>query len=245
MGLDIYVGSLTRYFSRDWKTILQQWAESGKGPPFELVRENEPSDVVTDPEQIRPAVVAWREGLNQALAAHVASPIAWDEHGETPYFTDKPGWSGHGALVLWTAYSEHPDLPRPPSNPLALPDRTDGDWHEDVAYRRSTTRGFATRYGQLLDDVEVWLPAEFSFTFEAQWVTGTTIRFGSCQRLVAQLDALNASTWNVTAVELERWRHDGAEFDAPLEVSARFAFAVARTLAGQAVAHKLPMLLDY
>ena len=245
MGLDIYVGSLTRYFSRDWRTIVQQWAESGKGPPVEIVRQNEPDDAVTDPELIRPAVVAWREGLNHALAPHVRSRVDWDEEGKTPYFTDKPAWSCYGALILWAAYSEHPDLTRPRSNPLALPDRRTGDWHDDPAYRRSTTDGFATSYGQLLDDVEVWLPGDFSFTFEAQWITGKTIRFGSCQRLVAQLDALNTSTWKVAAAELERWRRDGAEFEAPLEVSAHFAFAVTRSLAGEAVQHRLPMLLDY
>lgn len=244
MGLDVYVGSLTRYFSRDWKTILQQWAESGKGPPVEVVRQNE-ADAVTDPEQLRPAVVAWRESLNRGLAPHLRSPLDWDEHGQTPYFTDKPAWSCWGALVLWAAYSEHPDLLPPRANPLSLPDRSTGDWHRDPAYRRSTTDGFATRYGQLIDDVEVWLPAEFSFTFEARWITGKTIRFGSCHLLVAQLEALNASTWKVTAAKSEQWKREGAEFDAPLETSARFAFAVTRWLADRAVEHRLPMLLDY
>ena len=27
MGLDIYAGTLTRYFSHNWKTVVQQWAE--------------------------------------------------------------------------------------------------------------------------------------------------------------------------------------------------------------------------
>ena len=27
MGLDIYAGTLTRYYSHNWKTVVQQWAE--------------------------------------------------------------------------------------------------------------------------------------------------------------------------------------------------------------------------
>ena len=27
MGLDLYAGTLTRYYSHNWKTIMQQWAE--------------------------------------------------------------------------------------------------------------------------------------------------------------------------------------------------------------------------
>ena len=41
MGLDIYVGSLTRYFARDWKTILEQLAERGEIPEVRVVRASE------------------------------------------------------------------------------------------------------------------------------------------------------------------------------------------------------------
>ena len=27
MGLDIYAGTLTRYYSHNWKTVVLQWAE--------------------------------------------------------------------------------------------------------------------------------------------------------------------------------------------------------------------------
>ena len=78
MGLDIYVGSLTRYFTRDWKTVVQQLAERGEIPQVQLARANEPKDVVTDPEQIRSAVVAWRQGLSAGLASNLASPLDWN-----------------------------------------------------------------------------------------------------------------------------------------------------------------------
>jgi hypothetical protein len=245
MGLDIYVGSLTRYFTHDWKTVVQQLAERGEIPQVQVIRANEPKDAVTDPEQVRSAVLAWRQGLSAGLAQHIAAPLDWEESGPTPYFTDKPAWDCYGALLLWAAYSEHADLKRPTANPLCLPERKTGDWHDDPAYQRSVAEGHRTRYGQLLHDVEFWLPAGYDFTFGAPWVTGDARRFGACGALVAQLDDLNARTWRAAPEDLIRWRRDNADFGAPLEVAAQFAFAVVRDLAGKASENRLPMLLDY
>jgi hypothetical protein len=237
MGLDIYVGSLTRYFARDWKTIVQQLAERGEIPQVQVIRANEPNDAVTDPVQIRAAVLAWRQGLSAGLQEHLASPLNWDEVGTTPYFTDKPAWDCYGALLLWAAYSEHSGLKRPVANP--------SDWHDDPAFKRSIAEGYRTKYGQLLHDVEIWLPADFNFTFGAPWVTGDARRFGACGALLSQLDDLNARTWNVGSAELAEWRHAGAQHGAPLEEAARFALAVLLDLARKAAEHRLPMLLDY
>jgi hypothetical protein len=245
MGLDVYVGSLTRYFAGDWKTIVQQLADRGELPPVQVIRPNAPEDAVVDPEQIRRAVLAWREGLSAALSKSLTSPLNWNETANSPYFTDKPAWDCYGALLLWSAYSEHLDLSRPVANPLCKEDRTIGDWRGDPAYHRSAAEGSGTRFGQILRDVETWLPASFNFTFAAPWVTGDTRRFGSSTTLVAELDDLNSHTWRAKQEEFALWRRNGADFGAPLETSAQFAFAILRTMAGDAVTHGLPMLLDY
>jgi hypothetical protein len=243
MGLDVYVGSLTRYFARDWKTILEQAAEA-HGPALQFIRAG-PAEEIARPEEIRSGVLGWRNALNRGLVSHLRGPLDWDESAASPYFTDKPGWDCYGALVLWAAYAEHPDLQRPSKNPLCRPDRTTGDWRDDPAFRRSTAAGVATRYDQLLDGAEVWLPGEHEFVFQADWPGGSEIRVGATGSLLRQLDALNSSTWKATAPELEGWRSDAADFDAPLETGARFGFSVLRFLAGKAAQHRLPMLLDY
>lgn len=245
MGLDIYVGSLTRYFTHDWRTIVQQLAECGEGPDVQIIRPDGADDAVTDPEEIRSAILAWRQGLSAGLAAHLAAPLDWDESGSTPYFTDKPAWDCYGALLLWAAYSEHGDLVKPLANPVCSPEGEMGDWHRDPAFQRSVAEGYRTRYGQLLHDVEVWLPAGYDFTFGAPWVTGDPRRFGACGALVSQLDDLNARTWRATPEDLVEWRRNGADHGAPLEVAAQFAFGLMRDLAGKATEGRLPMLLDY
>ena len=37
MGLDIYAGTLTRYYSHNWKTVVQQWAEE-QGYSFNRIK---------------------------------------------------------------------------------------------------------------------------------------------------------------------------------------------------------------
>src|SRR5207249_3444477 len=71
MGLDVYVGSLTRYYAQDWETIVQQWGRE-QGLPVE-VRRSQPSppDRITDPAVIRPALIKWRSNLNQALSSRL------------------------------------------------------------------------------------------------------------------------------------------------------------------------------
>lgn len=32
MGLDIYAGTLTRYYAQNWKSVTQQWAEEIRVP---------------------------------------------------------------------------------------------------------------------------------------------------------------------------------------------------------------------
>ena len=41
MGLDIYAGTLTRYYSHNWKTVVQQWAEKKMDGAFKKSRRME------------------------------------------------------------------------------------------------------------------------------------------------------------------------------------------------------------
>jgi hypothetical protein len=236
MGLDIYVGSLTRYYARDWETVVQQYGRES-GMPVDVVRPNEPEDAVADPNEIRADVLAWRESLSKGLGGNLSGPLDWDESPESPYFTDKPAWDCYSSLLLWAAYSEHPDLVRPVD--------CIEDWTKDEAYGRSADREFRTRYPALLRNTEIWLPSDFRFTFPAADVSGNTITFGSAVSLRDELIELNARTWRADNSTLAAWRKAGAEHLAPLEAGARFAFAVFIDLASAAVEHKLVMKLDY
>jgi hypothetical protein len=236
MGLDVYVGSLTRYHLHDWETVVQRAGrESGLSVEIRRPDAGEPEE--TDPATIRAAVVSWRERLNVALGENLPRPLDWDESPDSPYFTDKPTWDCYSSLLLWAAYSEHPDLTRPRH-------RVE-DWAKDPAYVRSSAKGFRTAYPSLLGDVEVWFPSEFNFCFSSEYLTGHPMMFGSAVALAAELATLNERTWRADPETLARWRSDAAELDSPLQIGARFAFAIMKHLADAAVEHRLVAKLDY
>ena len=236
MGLDVYVGSLTRYYARDWETVVQKHARE-TGVPLNVVRANEPEDIVTDQNTIRAAVATWRDNLSTGLGDNIKESLNWNESADSPYFTDKPAWDCYSSLLLWSAYLEHPDLIRPTA--------CVEDWTTDEAYRRSSSEDFQTEYPALLRNTEVWIPADFQFTFAAADVSGNTVNFGSVLALRDELARINALTWCADSTTLAAWRRQGADYLAPLEIGARFAFAVFSDLANAAAQHRLVMKLDY
>ena len=236
MALDVYVGSLARYYAGEWENVAEKAARE-RGVQYQIGRPGGSTDRLKDPQGIPPAVLAWRSALSDSLGGKLALPLDWDEALEVPYFTGRPGWHGFGSLVLWAAYAEHPALRRPAT--LAE------EWDNDPALMRSNVAGFRSRYSHLVRNVELWLPSPFEFTFEGEDIDGRRVVVGSTTTLRRQLDDLNAATWKADPNVVAGWCREPLAAEAPLELCARYAFAVLLDLARRAVEHKLPMNLDY
>ena len=243
MGLDVYVGSLARYYSGEWKTIIQQAAEQ-KGEQVEVVYHGRPADAPPGSAPVRPsrqeateAVEAWRQFLNEHLEAQLGTTLTWDESETAPYFTDKPAWDSYFALLLWAAYNDNPRL----SRPTELPDEP----ADDPALVASKDRGPSSRYSHLLLDVELWLPVPFADPFPMLDPGSTQLVVGSSIRLVQHLEDLNDLTWRAQPEVIEGWEAECPDAGASLDDLARFGFALMLSLARKAVEHRLPMRLDY
>ena len=114
MGLDLYAGTLTRYYSGQWETIVQQSGRATGERTFVL---RPPGGLVdADPSRAQQQVLEWRSRVSRDLAGVNAlpEPLDWPEDLEQPYFTDKPDWPCFGALVLLAAYTDAGE-PAPPS----------------------------------------------------------------------------------------------------------------------------------
>jgi hypothetical protein len=109
------------------------------------------------------------------------------EEPGTPYFTDKPDWDGYGALLLWAAYTEHPEISRP-STKIE-------DWVEDSVLKASQAEDFSSQFPSLMEGVELWLPGQFKIIFKAYDVAGNEIMMGPTAQLQAELIKLNQMTW--------------------------------------------------
>ena len=170
-----------------------------------------------------------------ALASDLSAPLEWDECQSSKYFTDKPAWDGYAALILWAAYDEQRHQKRPVA---AI-----ANWSEDPAYLACMRDDHHSRYSHLYD-VSLWLPCDFGFVFQTDFVTGAPMLVGSSRELVFQLDELNRRTWGAEAETLSEWMKEGAEYGAPLETPARFAFSIFKSLADHSVTDGFPMLMD-
>jgi hypothetical protein len=237
MGLDIYVGTLTRYYVGDWETTLQK-AGQESGALVIVVwpsqREGEPAAVW---DEVRAFVLTWQSGLNRALAQQLDSPLTWPEDDEQPYFTDRPDWLGYAGLMLWAAYAEHPQLHRP--------SHISDDWPNDPALAASNNDAFDSCYGHLLYGVELWLPRAFDFNFRTEDAFNNETFVGSSHALLRQLDHLNRATWNADRAMVRGWRDKSPASQSPLEDTAQYGFSIFLEMAERSVAYNLPMKLDY
>lgn len=162
MGLDVYVGSLTRYYAHDWETIIQQ-AGRTQGFKVEIIRtEPEPPDTITDPQELQTGIRSWRDSLSGQLrdATIIESDLDWDERADASYFTDKPDWDCFGALVLLAAYEEEPK----PLFGSRWPKKIAKDWERDGRLAARLNSESPPRYAHLYG-CEVWLPVQLGVPF--------------------------------------------------------------------------------
>jgi len=217
VGLDVYVGTLTRYYVEGAADVVERIARH-QG----MAVDGQAAEAV-----IRAAVLRWRDGLSRWLGDRLAGPLDWDESAPAPCFTDKPGWDGYGGALLLAAHDEHPELP-PPAVVSA-------DWPDDPAYQAASARGAGSRYAQLLTP-ELWLPCRFDFTVRTRDLTGEEVELGSSAALLDQLERL-----------ADRYRLDGQPpaDDHSLPAAAAGGLAVLRRLAERSVSCRIPMKLDF
>ena len=117
MGLDIYAGTLTRYYSHNWKTVVLQWAEENGYTFNRITPDGEPADNEEElsPAEVLAAVENWRDQILSAISQPGQPPYApWIEDNEKPYYTDKPDWDAFGAMLLVAACHTYEE-PVPPT----------------------------------------------------------------------------------------------------------------------------------
>ena len=221
MGLDVYVGPLTRYYVEGPADVVERIARHQDLPV---------GDGLAAEEVIRTAVVRWRQGLSRWLGDRLAGPLDWDESGPAPCFTDKPGWDGYGGTLLLAAHDEHPELPPP--------EGVSADWPDDPAYLAASAPGAGSRYHQLLTP-ELWLPCRFEFTVHTQDITGAEVELGSSVALLDQLELLSARH------HLDGRPPEPSADGHSLSAAAGGGLAVLRRLAERSVSFRVPMKLDF
>jgi hypothetical protein len=253
VGLDVYVGPLTRYYSFDWETIVQQ-AGRQQGMDVQIMRP--PGFEKPDPEEVVGAVASWRK----SLADEVGVPMRWDESAIGPYETDKPDWDGYHAVRFLAMHEEFSDLPAPTRidrGNLGALDREPLERRFGEVYagrgqsrlsrllgRKPPEPTAAPRY-PCIQMPQLWLPVALPGPLQTTGPMGNDMTIGSVDGLVAELEQVNDRTVHLDQAALEAAQQAGPPEEGAFEPLARFGLAIFLTLARVAKERSQPMILDW
>lgn len=235
MGLDIYVGSLSRYFARDWHTVAAQ-AAMAEGIEFTTVRPDGDTPVPVD--GLEALIEQWQGALQQGLGFEQV----WPDHLNSPYATDQPHWLGFGGLVLLAAGLEHPELSDPAEDP--------GNFAHSRAFQAVARTG-SENFPSLLGGVEWWLPLPQSMAvFTGQTPMGNEVAMGTLDLLERELELLKQRVGVDNSTLGEALLMGGPAADEPHTADTTrqwgvFGLAVFLELTRQAQRMQLPLLMDY
>src|SRR5882724_7787963 len=102
MAFDAHVGTLTRFYRREWENVAQRMART-QGLKYEKIYAGGKPEDPPAADEIRQAVTDWCSALTSGLKGHGVEAVSWDERDDQPYFTERPGYDGYGAMLLWAA----------------------------------------------------------------------------------------------------------------------------------------------
>jgi len=253
VGLDVYVGPLTRYYSFEWETILQQ-AGRQQGMEVQVIRP--PGFEKPDPQDVVEGVATWRK----TLADSIGVPMRWDESLSGAYETDKLDWDGYHAVRLLALHEEFPDVP----TPTAI-DRRDLQALEREPLERRFGEVYVpknpSRMGRLLgrkpseptarprylniQTPELWLPISLDGVLRAPGPAGNDVTIGSVDGLLSELVRVNHNTVRMDQEAIETAQHAGPPEGGAFDPMARFGLAVFLTLARTSHERSQPIILDY
>ena len=106
MGIDIYCGTMTRYYSGDWDSEGKRYCLEN-GLEYKVIRPNSDEaddDEALSSEEIEELVLAWRASIiKDASKLRGKSFSPWQENRDMPYLTNRFDMGAFGAFFI--AYS--------------------------------------------------------------------------------------------------------------------------------------------
>ena len=253
MAFDVYVGSMTRFYRREWENAGQRLARK-MGAKYNMIYAGGEPDPPPPADEIRDVIGLWCAELTEGLRDLKCGEIKWNEGDEAPYFTERPAWEGYAGLLIWTAYAEQPKL----TPPAILPER----WDSDLAYKKSSSPNHPSLYQQILR-ANLWIPADFNAVVEGPDLCGEQAVIGSTFELKRALDHLadsrppilqgesvpetkQKSKWaSLFGARKKQIAENPAQQGNSLIACAGQGLSIFRQLAEKACENRLPIMLSY
>jgi hypothetical protein len=233
--INIFVGSLTRYYSAAWDTELTRLAKS-RGEPYQLFAVQTGVSEL-NPNVIEPAVLRWRKEFCAAVANHAPSPLTWQEGMDAPWAAIGLGRRGYNGIVLAAAYAQQPTM----MHPVAYVD----DCREDPAVIACQGRRTEAPIFNIVCS-SLWLPGNFSYGTQYVDPPGrATLQIGSLGLLKKALDAINDVKLQAGDSDIAQWASGDRLADQTFEAQMRFGFAAFYLGCQLAIDRKLPLKLHF
>ena len=197
MGLDIYAGTLSRYYLRNWKTITQQFCEENRMQYSQI----QLSDYVENKQsaaETESTINQWQEQLVNALKSSGAEGAkVWQEdHDTKPYYTNKPDWDALGALLLFAAGK-------------LMKVQYPKNYKKNTKYREvlKIMGIYNTSYKQwsLFNDVCHYLPIEDRLVFKYPLPNGRESMLSTVACLKYELEKMNEAGWQADEATILDW----------------------------------------
>lgn len=252
MGLDIYAGTLTRYYTHNWKTVSEQFAEAN-GLGFQTIRPQNDSNDSLSTDETREIVTQWRDNIISGLGLD-PKPLWHEDYDITPYYTDKPDWDAVNALLLYIAakYSKK-------RVPVTIEKNIDIFKHPIVKEFIETKDFELTLY----DGNGWWLPIQKNIIFNYVLPNSEKSPLATSSLLLAELQRYNTFEWNADRDTIVSWsktegypadviygkdgwiKKESAHEFYNTEGLAKFAFSILWQAAEFSLEHGVVIIFDY
>lgn len=197
MGLDVYAGTLVRFYSRDWERAVQRFARE-QGLNYSEVYTDGIVPDWPDKKQAVEMVSGFRDRLQDQFGGEISDVASWSEE-ECSYDTDKIDYNGRNSLVFLAAYLNRPEL--------TLPDMLPADLDADQAYSEAVNQKYYTGAMSILE-CGVFLPSQRTGLFITENPMGVEQVVTTTQSLRWALDWLSDKVWSGDT-KPEEWRKRG------------------------------------
>ena len=254
MGLDVYAGTLTRYYTGNWKTRAQQWAEEN-GYEFSKVTpegENVQEETVTDPAKVEEVVCAWRDFVVSQLDEKRSGTFSlWEENNTKEYYTDKPDWEAYGALILYAASKVFDET-------LQKNVKRNWDFGSHPLIKKALKD--PEHKWSLFKGATLWIPENDPIVFIGPTPSEDNSTVSTTRALSEELSMINELVWNASEEDILSWRDTegypetvdeddiksvNENMFLDTESLAKFAYSVMYRAVNYAMENNVPIVLDY
>lgn len=250
MGLDIYAGTLTRYYTHNWKTVTQVFAEAN-GMVFQTIRQQQEENISV--EELKGIVTQWKDAIIKGLGLS-PEPLWNEDYDITPYYTDKPDWDALNALLLYIAAKYMgKEVPKTVEKNFDV-------YNHPIVKEFIESKNFMA---SLFDGNGWWLPIDQNIIFNYVLPNNQKSPLSTSSLLLEELKYYNSFGWNADRETILLWNStEGYPTDATYsketglsEIStneiyeteslAKFAFSILWQAAEFSIKHGVVIVFDF